>query len=220
MHSVPMSNANGPLRGGSGGEEACKHRDSSSFITIAPRDLQCSQTQSNPERAGHFCTKGFLYTFILFQRSSPATLQEVKGVVGGLAGGCLRPWTRSGGSEIFLAQAYFLKPPRPYTYEDCSTPAHHIAPFCPFPLFSPVSPRLPPFFPAPPRFSLLFPAIGNQTPIGYANLGRLKGANWVKRVLQSKQQYFCACMSGFLWYDPVNRHHITYNTSNVLILFW
>ena len=43
--------------------------------------------------------------------------------------------------------------------------------FSPFsPVFPPFSPRFPSVFP---RFSPFFPATGNQTPIGYGNLGPL-----------------------------------------------
>ena len=103
---------------------------------------------------------------------------------------CFRPWTRSGGSKFFWPQAYFFQPPRPYTYEDCSTPPQPKAPFCPLPPFSPVfppvSPPFPPRFspfppvfprspPVVPRFPPIFPATGNQTLIGYGNLGPLQG---------------------------------------------
>ena len=42
-----------------------------------------------------------------------------------------------------------------------------------FPRFSSVFPRFSPFSPVFPRFSPFFPATGNQTPIGYGNLGPL-----------------------------------------------
>ena len=48
------------------------------------------------------------------------------------------------------------------------------------PVFPPFSPVFPPFFPVFPRSSPFFPATGNQTPIGYGNLGPLTSWNgWV-----------------------------------------